>query len=416
MPLLLSGFVPRSSLLDDPNFWLRDLRLGRHAELVRYLGDDDYRAARIASLLPTRRALACVADCLQLPVDGTTADLRARLLSLGAEIAPYLAAADFARGKHPDAIGEVAAALPAAIRAGCLDRSRRPDPLLLVLHLAHAAPEALVHVRGLSAWNRRNSHSYVLMERVTPLQDGLLDFLTAERVEAAIAPVPRPAGVPPLRFEFAFSRPDGGMLLGLRRNLRRAHHWSDDGALIHHGHEEDLVLLHFLDDGRRLRLASRTQRFAQRLAEALVSAWAGRPCRYAEDILSAHPAALRRMVSALVGGMAPGLRLVGVDVRECPLEGNPNLSLRVSPRYPDLGPAIAHFEATTGPLLEQLDHIERVQLAFGERDVVVDFRGDGRAPLVQFGDGRLPRSDAAAFRALVARQFGLGEHPASMSA
>ena len=54
MHLLPPANECRRPLTDDPDFWLRDLRLGRYAELARYLADDEYRAARSNSLPPTQ--------------------------------------------------------------------------------------------------------------------------------------------------------------------------------------------------------------------------------------------------------------------------------------------------------------------------------------------------------------------------
>lgn len=186
--------------------------------------------------------------------------------------------------------------------------------------------------------------------------------------------------------------------------------WSDDGVEIAHGHDEELIFLQFQDRGRRLRLVSATPALPRRIADALASAWFGRPCRYAEDLLSAHPAVVKRMVGALVAGTAPGLRLVQIDVREAPLAGQPDLILRASGRHPDLRPAIESFEATAGSLLEEPCRIRTVTLSFGSREVLIEFPPENGPPLVRFSDGRLPRSDAEAFRALVAAHFGLSEH------
>ena len=417
MHLLSPAPERRLPLTDDPDFWLRDLRLGRYAELSRNLADDGYRAARIAALLPTKRALACVADCLGLPADGTMATLRQRLLDAGAPVAPYLLAADFSRRKHKLAVEEIGrAVLSPEAWAATLDPRGEPDRLLLHLRLLQAAPEALVQVRGLDTWYRHGADAFVLDQRV-PMPEGRLgDYLTAAHVEAAVADVRRPAGVPPIRFEMAVTRPNGDVLLCLRRNLKRAHLWSDDGDQIAHGHDEELILLHFLDGGRRLRLANARSRLARHLADAVASAWFGRPCRYVQDLLSAHPAAVQRMVAALVEGSAPGLRLLQLEVRQAPLDGAPTLVMVANPRERHLGPAVRDFEERTGPLLSEVSKLARVLLAFGDREVLVEFPEDDREPLVRFSDGRLPRRDAAAFRALVAEHFGLGAHPSARNA
>ncbi len=405
------------TLAHDPDFWLRDLRLGRYAELARNLADDGYRAARIAALLPTKRALVCVAECLGLSPDGTVARLQARLLGAGAAVAPYLLAADFHRRKHADAVEEVArAALPGVVFQGCLGSGGRVDRLVAVIRLAQVAPAALVQVRGLDAWMRRRSQRRVLVSQGALPHEPLAARLTAEWVEAAIARVPRPPGVPPVRFEVVVPRAGGDVLLCLRRNLKRAHLWSDDGADIAHGHDAEQVLLHFTAGGRMVGLSADATRLTERLADAIAAAWLGRPAHYAPDLLEAHPAAVRRMVDALVGGVVPGLRLVGLELWRCPLEGQPALTLRARDDQPDLGPAIAHFEATTGPLVDHPERVRSAEIAFGDRRVRVAFPRHDGLPAVQFCDGGLPRRDAAAFRSVVASHFRLGEDLSEPSA
>lgn len=407
---------PPDTLLDNPDFWLRDLRLGRYTELARHLNDDAYRAARIAALLPTRRALACVAECLGLPTDGTMAVLRERLHSAGPAVGPYLLAADYNRRKHADAVAEVAQAeLPADVLQSSQDTRGRLDRLVAVLRLTQLAPHALVQVRGLDAWMRRRAQRRVLVTPGSASGESLATKLTPAWVDAALAGVKRPRGVPPVRFEMVVPRSGGDVLLCLRRNRRRAHLWSDDGADIAHGHDAEQVLLHFTAGGRMVGLSTDASRLAERLADALATAWLGRPAHYATDLLEAHPAAVRRMVDALVGGAVPGLRLVALEVWRSPLEGQPLLTLRAHDDLPDLGPAIAHFTATTGPLVDRPERIRSAEIAFGDRKVRVAFPRQGGLPAVQFCDGRLPRRDAAAFRALVGGHFGLGAVHAGQS-
>lgn len=66
--------------------------------------------------------------------------------------------------------------------------------------------------------------------------------------------------------------------------------------------------------------------------------------------------------------------------------------------------------------MDEVSKLAKVLLAFGDRQVLVEFPEDERDLVVRFSDGRLPRRDAAAFRALVAEHFGLGAHPSARSA
>ena len=185
----------------------------------------------------------------------------------------------------------------------------------------------------------------------------------------------------------------------------------DDGTEIAHGHNEELIMLQFLDEGRRVRLAAVTARLPRQLADAIATAWLGEHCQYVEDLSPAHPAAVRRMVTALLGREVDQVRLVELAVRNAPLAGAPELVLRAPDGDRDIAEAVGQFEATAGPLLDRLDDVLYVKVAYGDRRVVLDFLGKGGAPVVRFSDGRMPKRDAQAFRKLVATQFGVPVHP-----
>ena len=362
--------------IDNPDFWLQDLRLGRYAELLRNIDDPAYRAERVASWFRNKRILTYVAERLGLPTDGSVNDLRARLVGAGRDLLPYLAVAAFAPHKLPVAI---------------LD----------------AQPQALAHVRGLHTWHRNGGVALTLSGRQPHRKSGFLDFLDRDNVERAVAGVVLPRGVPGVRYEMTIPRPAGEVILVLSRNLRRAHHWSDDGRKLTHGHDEELIVLHFADQGRRVRVSAKTSDLPHRLAEAVASAWFQEECTYVDDLAPAEPASLRRMVEALVTGQVQGLRLVELAVRSAPLAGSPELVLRAPALNGDVSEAIHDFEQRVGPLLDRLDDVDHLKVMFGGRRVEVDFPHIGGRPVVRFADGRLDRHAAEAFRAFVGREFGL---------
>lgn len=397
--------------LHDPDFWLRDLRLGRYHEIRRNIGDSGYRLHRVTTCFRTKRVLRYLASRLDTSADARVDEIQAALAERGEALLPYLLVAAFAAHKTPAAVVDAAeAVLPPEVLAACRDTRGTYDRLLLLLFLVDHQPSALAHVRGLHVWHRHGAASLVLADRTQRPRNPLAEMLTPEGVERAIAGVPRPMGVPPVRFEMAVPRNNGEALVFLRRNLRRAHNWSDDGTQIHHGHDEEIIVLHFLDGGLRVRVSAQTFELPRRLAEAIVSAWTGTTCHFVDDLAPAEPASLRRMVCALVSRQVPGLALVEVAVRNAPLAGGPDLVLRSGEDGKDVSESIAHFEQLVGPLLDHLDRIQHIKVAFGDRRVLVDFPVVGGQPIVRFADGRLDRHAAEAFRVFVEGRFGLPLH------
>lgn len=398
-------------LLDDPDFWLQHLRLGRYAELRRHIDDRAYRLDRVTAWFRTRRQLAYVARCLGLSTEGTVRELQERIADVGAPLLPFLGVAAFAPHKAPAAIVDAArTSLPEEDVAACASLTGEHDRLLLLLRLLEVQPDALPHVRGLHAWHRSGGAALTLRGRVPHRRSGFADFLTAENVHEAIRAVPLPRGVPGVRFEMAIPRPDGDVIAVLSRNLRRAHHWTDDGRRLMHGHDEELIVLHFLDGGRRVRVSARTPDLPRSLAGAIASAWFGEECAYVDDLAPAEPASLRRMVAALLTRQVWGLRLVELAVRNTPLAGSPDLVLRASGDDDDIAAAVHDFEARVGPLLDRLDDVVHIKVLFEGRRVEVDFPRIGERPVARFADGRLNRHAADAFRAFVEAEFGLPLH------
>ena len=397
--------------IHDPDFWLQDLRLGRYGELAKNIDDPVYRAERVATWFRTKRILAYVAERLGLRNDGAVSDLQAQLVESGPALLPYLAVAAFAPHKLPVAILDAATAIlsPEDLTASQDGRGQH-DRLLLLLRILDAQPAALAHVRGLHIWHRSGGAALTLGSRAPHRKVGFVDFLTRDQIERAVASVRLPRGVPSVRYEMTVPRPGGDVIVVLSRNLRRAHHWSDDGRQLSHGHDEELIVLHFSDQGRRVRVSAKTAELPRQIAEAIAGGWFEEPCSYQDDLAPAEPASLQRMVAALVTRQVAGLRLVELAVRSAPLAGAPELVIRAPSSDGDITAAIHDFEQRVGPVLDRLEDVLHLKVMFDGRRVEVDFPSVGGRPIARFADGRLDRHAAEAFREFVGREFGLPLH------
>jgi hypothetical protein len=134
MQLPLSPCARDHAIVADPTFWLRDLRLGRYAELAATIANPAYRADRLAKAFPLRRHLVYLADRLRVPQHRDSDALRAALVAAGEDLLPYLAVAAFAPHKDEAAVLDAARhALPPDLVEASRGRSGRHDRLLLIL-------------------------------------------------------------------------------------------------------------------------------------------------------------------------------------------------------------------------------------------------------------------------------------------
>ncbi len=404
------GQLAVDDLAESAEFWVQELRLGRYFELQRQIDDPGYRRERVRVWFRSRRALRFVAARLGLSQSGTVAELQARLVRVGRPLLPFLAVAAYASRKAPVAVLDVAQSV---LSQEQLERARRRDGrfsgLLLLLQVFEKCPAALAHVRGLQAWHRQ-SGALVRLDHMPARCEGFEAFLTREAVERAVAGVALPRGVPGVRHEMTINRQNDGVLVILSRNLRRTHSWTDDGKVLQHGHTEELVVLQFLDGGRRAWVSGKTAALPRSLASAIASAWFHQECQFVDDVQPSEPASLDRLISALLLGEVDGVRLVEVAVRVAPLVGSPEVVLRTSSPSGDVSAALHDFESRVGPLLDRLEDVRHVKLSFRGRVVEVDFPLlDGR-PVARFADHRLDRHTAREFREFLASEFGLALH------
>lgn len=411
MPPSSSGPLPATpSLVDSRQFWLQDLRLGRYAELLRHIDDPAYRTERVRVWFKSRRVLLHIAERLGASQSGTIADLQARLVRSGRALLPFLAVAAYASRKAPVAVLDVAQAVLAEDDLeAARDRKGRFDRLLLLLRILERNPAALAHVRGLQAWHKQ-AGAHLRLEPPPPRKPGLASFLTRANIERAVAGVQLPRGVPGVRHEMTIEREGDGIIVVLSRNLRRTHNWTDDGKALQHGHDEELIVLHFLDDGRKVRVSGKTTTLPRALAHAIATAWFGRPCLYIDEVTPTEPASLDRLIAALLLGEVDDVRLVEVAVRFSPLVGSPQLVLRTESPDGDISAAVHEFEQKVGPLLDRLEDVLHIKLCFRGETIKIDFRVVEGRPIARFADRGLDRHMARAFRDFLATEFGLPLH------
>lgn len=385
----------------DPDFWQRDLRCGRYATVLRALRNPAELGAEVARALPLRRHAVYVADRLEAQVAGRVDDLHRAICANGEGAFPYLLAASFAANKPARVLHDaVSTTLGAPYAARCHDGKGRPDRLLLAFTLLDERPSALPLVRALAHWHRLGTEALVLAEPVAPPRRPMAEFLTEEAVNEAVRDVKLPRNVPPIRFDLHASPPGGGDVVVLRRNRRRAAIWDDPGDNIQHGHDEEAIVLHFTDQGRRVRASAPRSAVVISVAEAIVSAWYG----------PVDDRAARLLVQAIAARHVPDVRIVEVCVSESPVDGAPWIALGARGR-PDLSDSLRHFEATIGPLLERLDVIDYLVLDWRGQRVRLNFHACPGGVRLEVAAPGLDPAGLASFYGAVGAKFGIDLAP-----
>jgi hypothetical protein len=166
----------------------------------------------------------------------------------------------------------------------------------------------------------------------------------------------------------------------------------------------------FLEEARRVRVTARTGELPRRLAQHIASAWFSAPVSYRDDLVPAEPAALSRLVDALLTSNVPDVRLVEVAARNTPVVGAPLLVVRASGPRADVAASVMDLETRVGPLVRRVEDIEHLKVEFNGRMIEIDFPIVGARPLARFADGRLDRHAAERFRSFVEASFGLPLH------
>ncbi len=388
-----------------PDFWTVDLRLGMHSSWTARVTDPDWRLQQVSRAFPTRRVVDTACAAAGVSPEGRLADAHQRLSDLGEGVLPWLLVARFAAHKHPRAVEDVARLTLGDPAVDDLRGGRELDRVAALVAVALRRPDALPWVRGMHHWHTRGMARLALGSRSATPVGALRDTLSKARVEQAIANVPQSGGAPLPQFEMVVPLADGSDLLVLRRNLRRNHHWDDHGVRIHHGHDEELITLHFAKNGRQVGVCATTAELPRQLAEAVGSAWFGDAVRYVDVVDVAPPASVGRMLTALATGVVPDLVLVELGARNTPFATSPEIVLRAT--HGDIRPALNDFAAMGRPLAMRVEDVLFLRVRFRGRAVLIDFPKQGDDIVVRFADGRLDREEADALRVLIEHHFSV---------
>jgi len=383
-------------------FWSRDLRLNDVATVTALRHDVDARLNAVRSAYRDRHVLQVIASLHGLPTEGTIRQLQEYLADQAQLAMTLLLLARFAQYKLEAAVRDVAEGFLTADRAELvwLDNGRL-HRLAALVALHQQDPSLLVAVRVLDAWHRKGSAALVLADKVMLPRTPMGELLGREAVQTQLDR--HFAGV---HFEACLPRGPGSHLLCLRRNLRPAWHWNDDGTEVDHGHEEELIVLHFRQGGRSLGLSAATNTLPRRIADHLATRFFGAPCRYVEDHRATADSAIRAFLNALLDPAEQRLVLVEACFDNAPLAGSPRVIVTDFTNG-GITPAITQLEALVGDVFQNLDDVRKLKVQFEGSRIALAFPVIDGVRVVHFWDSRIDNNRARAFSRFMFEQFGL---------
>ena len=199
-------------------------------------------------------------------------------------------------------------------------------------------------------------------------------------------------------------------LLFIRRPERRD--LIIQGTTILHGFSPEWIILDFHEAATRVNIASKSVVPSLEIANALASAYYGVSCEYANDRAPSQAQQIRRLLDALIGDTAEGLRLVEIAVNHCPLHAAPKMVLSSTTTL-SVAEAIRQIETAFGSLHDNLDWFHSVKVLYHGKRVTVSFdRPDDPVPgesvyVVRYTDHRLSAGERKPFEQFMLSTHGL---------
>lgn len=404
-----AGFALTDLPLRD--FWERDLLRPTFRKRLALEHDRAGLLKAIRCRFRSRPAVEFIAKCVGLDPDGRVADIQEALVDHPRAVIHFLLVDDFAQYKMSAAVADIAEAyLSKSDLAACRKRNDEYDRQLLLMRLYVKKPEALRFVQGLNDWHRKGAAPMVLKEKTRKPAIALEQFLVRRNIEAVLVDFQKknPAH-PRLHYVMTVPRRRDGLLVFLRRNLRPDHVWNEDGTDVHHGQKSEWIILHFRDEGRALKVCSVTSEVPRQIADRIASGFFGRKVHYVDDHQEAPEAVIENFLAAITDPEDDRLPILEIIVENSPLEGGHKVMI-TNEKDRNIIDGIDHFEEAIGEILDDLDNLARIKVAFGDKKknrISLFFAKKNGVRVVQYDDSRLDNNRCAAFEHFMKEEFGI---------
>lgn len=398
--------------LPDRDFWERDLLRPTYRKRIALEADPDQLLSEVRRSFKSRPAVELMASLVGVTPDGKVSDIQEALVSFPRALIHLLLVDDFAQYKMTAAVADIAEAyLAPAELAACRRRNDDFDRQLLLLRLYLKWPEALRYVQGLNDWHRKGSAPMVLAQKVRQPAATIDAFLVGQNLVPVIEDFRRKhPGHHRLHYVMTVPRGADGQIVFLRRNMRPDHVWNEEGTDVHHGQKSEWIILFFSDGGRALKVSSMTSEVPRQVADRIASAYFGASVHYVDDHQAATEAVIENFLAAITDPDDDRLPILEVVANNSPLRGGHKVTI-TNESDRNIIDGIDHFEEAVGDLLDDLDNLARIKVAFGtgkkKNRISLFFPKKNGVRVVQYDDGRLDNNRCTEFERFMQAEFGI---------
>ncbi len=381
-------------------FWANELEFDS-ARAEQALAADGAMERWIDDLTGQQVRMLCA--LLGLPDDDSVQKLRPLLHERAAELRPFFLVAHFGKGKSEVAVVEVARdALSPHLVDLCIRRKRsrgspdgdepqeeRYDKTALLFALCHEDRKFLKEAFHFDKVHKKGFASMVLAEAAKSApKTPFLKFLTPEAVAHALEAYQRQRRDGSVSELQAIWMREGRPYVFVRRTERPDH--IHDGRHIVHGYRAEWIVLDFSPDGDQVNIASTSVEEPREIADRIVSAHFGCPCRFVNEERATDAGTIERFLVAARAAQN-GMGLVEVCVSNSPLRGSSKVRIS-NEQAAALVESLDHLDSAVGTMLENLADVEWVKVLYRRKRVGLQFdpdeSGDGQY-VVRYTDQRL---------------------------
>ncbi len=392
----------------DAGFWEQTLELAVEA-LVERARSDAFMDAWINER--TAQQAIMLRHLLGLPPVTSIRERRAALHDHKDALRPFVPVQEFSALKHRAAVLDFARRrLTPEVVALALVNEDKHDAAALIYALYRRDWSDLGLLFQVDKVHKSGFARMVLAELPRRGPQGFAEYVTGPATAGVLAEYDRqdPDG---RVSEFRGVLADGeSTLVFIRRPERRDR--IIRGTTILHGFSPEWIILDFHEAAVRVNIASKSVAPSLEIANALASAYYGRPCEYENDRAPSQARQIRRLLDALVSDTVEGLRLVEIAATHSPLPTAPKMVL-TSTTTLSVAEAVRQFEVAFGSLHDNLDRLHAIKVLYHGKRVTLSFdRPDDPAPgetvyVVRYTDHRLSAGERKPFEQFMLSSHGL---------
>jgi hypothetical protein len=323
---------------------------------------------------------------LSLNGASSTREKKKDLKQLKRELLPYLLVQEFSYRKSRLATVELAkSVLPVDVLALCKKCEGEFDTLAICFALYAVDPNQLRCILHLDTHHKHGAASMVLKQDRRKPRKTLEAFLQPDVIASILQSVDKSKRDGRTGELMNIMHYDGQSLVFIRRCLRPA--FLLRAGEVVHGHEPEWIVLEFFEGAKRVNICSTSVSESLQIANGIASAYYGADCEYQNDSAITYAKQIVRLLGQLRDERIDELVWIELTTNISPFAGENPFTLR-DRHFNSIGPSVLDIERKVGPLIEVVDDIDSIKVAYRERRVKLIF--EKRDPTKELRDNKLP--------------------------